>query len=80
MHSPVEDTWADPRGGYLSAYHASEVYRLLGKKGLDSEISSPVGKAIIRSDVGYDIREGGHSVEPFDWERFLDFAEYHLKR
>jgi len=80
VHSGVEDTWADGRGEYLSAYHASEVYRLLGKKGLDSEESPKVGKAIIKSDVGYHIREGGHSIEPYDWERFLEFADYHLKR
>jgi hypothetical protein len=77
--SGVEDTWADGRGEYLSAYHASEVYRLLGKKGLTSEDSPQVGKAIIESDIGYHIREGGHSVELYDWQRFMDFADYHLK-
>jgi hypothetical protein len=80
IHSGVDDTWADGRGEYLSAYHASEVYRLLGKKGLDSKASPPVGEAIIESDVGYHIREGGHAIEDYDWQRFLDFAEYHLQR
>ena len=80
VHSGVEDTWADGRGEYLSAYHASEVYRLLGKKGLSSESSPPVGQAIIESDVGYHIRKGGHSIETYDWQRFLDFADYHLKK
>ncbi|MEN9019863.1 MAG: acetylxylan esterase [Verrucomicrobiales bacterium] len=80
VHSGVDDTWADSRGEYLSAYHASEVYRLLGKKGLESEESPEVGKAIIKSDVGYHNREGGHSIDPFDWERFMEFAEYHFKK
>lgn len=80
VHSGVEDTWADGRGEYLSAYHASEVYRLLGKKGLSSESSPPAGQAIIESDVGYHIRKGGHSIEMYDWQRFLDFADYHLKK
>lgn len=79
VHSGVEDTWADPRGEYLSAYHASEVYRLLGKRGLESETAPPVGEAIIRSEVGYHLRAGGHSIEMFDWLKFLEFAEYHLK-
>lgn len=79
IHSGVEDRWADPRGEYLSAYHASEAYRLLGKKGLESEASPPIGEAIIKSDVGYHLREGGHSIEMFDWMKFLEFAEYHLK-
>ncbi|MCA9213203.1 MAG: acetylxylan esterase [Planctomycetales bacterium] len=80
VHSGVEDTWADGRGEYLSAYHASEVYRLLGKRGLDTEQSPPVGKAILDREVGYHIREGGHSIEMFDWLRFLDFADNHLKK
>jgi len=78
VHSGVEDTWADPRGEYLSAYHASEVYRLLGKKGLTSVSSPPVGEAIITSHVGYHIRKGGHSIDMADWEKFLDFADYHM--
>jgi len=53
--------------------------RLLGKKGLESEASPPVGEAIVRSDVGYHNRPGGHSIEMFDWLKFLEFAEYHLK-
>ena len=80
VYSAVEDTWADPRGEYLGAYHASEVYRLLGKTGLTSEASPPVGKAIIESDVGYHIREGGHSVERYDWERIMDFADFHFTK
>lgn len=53
---------------------------MLGKKGLDSETSPPVGQAILDSDVGHHNRPGGHSVEMFDWRRFIEFAEYHLKK
>jgi hypothetical protein len=79
VHSAVGDTWADSRGEYLSVYHASPVYELLGGKGLASEASPAVGQAIIESDVGYHVREGGHSIELYDWMRYLDFADYHLK-
>jgi hypothetical protein len=39
-----------------------------------------VGAALMKSDVGYNVREGGHSVGIFDWLRFVEFAEYHWKR
>lgn len=77
--SGSEDGWADPRGEYLSAYHASEVYRLLGKKGLSSEESPALNQAILDSEVGYHLKDGGHSVEDYDWMRFLDFADRHLR-
>jgi (4-O-methyl)-D-glucuronate---lignin esterase len=80
VHSSTGDTWADPRGEYLSAYHASEAYRLLGKRGLTSPTPPPTGEPIIESEVGYHIRDGGHSIEPYDWARFLDFTAYHFKR
>ena len=80
VYSGVDDKWADPRGEYLGAYHAGEVYRLLGKTALESENSPEPGKPITKSDVGYHLREGGHSVEPYDWERIMDFMDYHLKK
>ncbi len=78
--SATEDKWADPRGEYLSAYHASEVYRLLGKRGLTLETTPEVGKAIVESEVGYHIREGGHYIDSYDWGKFFEFADYHLKK
>lgn len=79
VHSGVDDTWADGRGEYLSAYHASEVFRLFGKQGLESVESPSVGKRVLDGNVGYHIRAGGHSIEPFDWTAFMDFADRHLK-
>jgi hypothetical protein len=79
VFSGEDDKWADPRGEYLSAYHASEVYRLLGKTGLTSEASPPLGEGIIKSDVGYHIRAGGHSVEPYDWKLVMEFMDFHFR-
>jgi hypothetical protein len=77
--SGAEDLWADPRGEYLSAYHASEVYRLLGKTGLDSQVSPPIDRVVASGHVGYHNRAGGHSVEMFDWLKFIAFAERHFR-
>jgi hypothetical protein len=35
---------------------------------------------MVDSEVGYHNREGGQSVERFDWLKFLEFASLHLKR
>jgi 3-deoxy-7-phosphoheptulonate synthase len=67
------------RGGAFKPRSSPYAFQGLGKKGLDSETSPPVGEVIAKSDVGYHNRAGGHSVEMFDWLRFLQFAEFHLK-
>lgn len=79
VHSAEGDTWADPRGEYLSAFHASEVYRFLGKTGLRNHEQPEAREPVIDSFVGYHTREGGHSIEPYDWNQFLNFADYHFK-
>lgn len=77
--SAVEDNWADPRGEYLSAYYASEVYQLFGRKGMNSMENPPKNKAFIKQDIGFHLRDGGHYLADFDWHSFIDFANYHFK-
>ena len=77
--SAEEDRWADPKGEFLSAYHASEVYKLYGLQGIKGNAVPPVNKPILSSHVGYHIRSGGHNVTLFDWERYMDFADLHLR-
>ncbi len=77
--SGINDTWADPRGEYASAYHASEVYRLLGKQGLTSPQFPNTDQVFLNGEVGYHCREGAHSVEDYDWEMFIKFCELHLQ-
>jgi len=76
--SAEQDRWADPRGEFLSALHASPVYRLLGKPGLPARTMPPVGKAVMGT-IGYHIRPGRHDVTDFDWAQYLKFADMHLR-
>ncbi len=76
--SAAKDLWADPRGEFLSVKHAEPVYLLLGTDGLGVEempkVNQPVGRKI-----GYHIRTGEHDVTSYDWKRYLDFADRHLR-
>jgi hypothetical protein len=77
--SAEKDRWADPRGEFLAAKHAGPVYELFGRPGLGVAdmpgVDRPVGRTI-----GYHIRTGDHDITPYDWGRYLDFADRHLRR
>ncbi len=72
------DTWADPEGEFLSAKEATQVYALFGKDGVAAAEQMELQKPIMGA-IGYHIRKGAHEVTAFDWQRFLDFADIHLR-
>lgn len=72
------DRWADPKGEFLSLFHASPVYQLFGLAGVAQAELPPVDQPL-QSDVGYHIRTGGHDVKDFDWQQYLKFADRHMK-
>lgn len=76
--SAAEDLWADPRGEFLSGKGADAVYRMLGTDGLAADDMPGVGQPVT-STVGYHIRPGKHDITLYDWQRYLDFADIHLR-
>jgi hypothetical protein len=73
-----DDKWADPRGEFLSAVAARQVYKLYGKQGLEGATMPAVGKPVMNT-MGFHIRPGKHEVTAYDWDQFLNFADKHLR-
>jgi len=74
--SAYEDTWADPKGEFLSALAASGVYEQLGVEGLPADAMPAPGDAVM-GGIGYHARPGGHDVTVYDWEQYMAFADRH---
>ncbi|KLU02821.1 Glycoprotein gp2 [Rhodopirellula islandica] len=77
--SATNDRWADPKGEFLAAKHASLVYELLGQPALTQEDFPAPGQPI-HTTIGYHLREGDHDITAYDWEQYLRFADQHLSR
>ena len=71
------DHAADPNGEFLAAVAAGPVYRLLGKQDLGTTEWPP--KAPILNDLGYHMNNGGHGMQPGDWDIYLAFLRKHLR-
>ncbi len=73
--SADEDLWSDPRGEFLSLAASSPVFALWGDPTIRPDAMPPVDKPIIVRRRGYHIHTGGHNLTPYDWDRYMDFAD-----
>lgn len=71
------DGWSDPKGEFLAAVAAEPVYKLLGKKGLETNEMPAAGQPVL-NDLGYLIHAGGHGALPGDYEIFIRFIKQHF--
>lgn len=73
--SASDDRWADPEGEYAAWQQASSAWPG-GSQATTGDFPVPGGgRAPSAAPLGYHLREGGHDVHPFDWERWLDFGD-----
>ena len=72
-----QDLWADPKGSYLAVTKAQAVYSLYGNRQALDAVPPPLNTPVIKSILGYHIREGIHNLTAYDWENFIRFANFH---
>ncbi len=75
-----KDLWADPAGTYLSLKNAEKVYALYGIKSNLPANPPGINQPIIQSPLAYHNREGEHNLTAYDWNNFIQFANYHFKK
>jgi hypothetical protein len=74
----VEGQWIDAQGMFIAAVHASPVYELLGKKGLETRQFPPQETSLLVGDIAFRQHGGGHTVGP-NWPYFIKFAERYFR-
>ncbi len=72
--SASNDLWADPRGEYLALFHAGPAFELYGDAPLPVDEPPAPGYPVSSGRRGYHMRAGGHGLEVYDWERYMEFA------
>lgn len=72
-------TVTDSYGEFLSAKYADAVYKLLNTEGLLVDQFPPVEKPSFGT-IGYHLRSGGHGINLYDWQQYIQFADVQLKK
>jgi hypothetical protein len=72
------DGWVDAKGMFLAAVGAGPVYKLLGKKDLETTEFPPIETPLIDGDIAFRQHSEGHTPAP-NWPTFLEFAGRYIK-
>jgi dienelactone hydrolase len=80
--SASQDAWADPKGEFLSVKYAEPVFKLFSIAPLPAKEQPGVNSPVKSVHLGYHLRDGGHGLFLYDWQRYMDFADayYNSKR
>ena len=76
----TRDSWADPRGLWLSLVEASKVWAIFGKTAAWQGEMPPVNELRMDGSLAYHIHEGGHDLTALDWKLYLDHADQLFRR
>ena len=79
VSSKTNDSWADPQSEFASCVAASEAYRLFGKTGIEQESMPRPEHPLLGGRIGYHLKTGYHTMDEYDWERYLQFAKMHFE-
>lgn len=79
--SGTDDLWAGPPSEFLCSVAASEVYEMLGMKGLCAPDRQPcAGDFFSDGTIAYSLHDGSHYIGRFEWENTMKFMELLQKR
>lgn len=73
------DGWVDGKGSFEAEVSANAVYRLMGRKGLDSTAYPPLLTTVDGDGLAFRQHDEGHTPAP-NWSAFLDFAAKAFKQ
>lgn len=79
VSSVVGDRWSDPRGEFLSAKYASDVYQLLGNEGLPAKEMPKLYQPVVGT-IAYHVRTGKKELTFYDWQQYIQFANLFFRK
>ena len=73
--SASEDNWAGQQGEFQTGKFASPAWELYGQRGLVGKAFPGADKPLQDGSISYHMRTGEHNLTPYDWDRYMDFAD-----